>query len=1030
MLFNQLVQAALLSVAAVQTAALAIGSPSNLVIKRGPLLQDIVTWDEKELTTSQHSLFVRSERVMFFSGEFHPFRLPVPSLWLDVFQKIKALGYNGVSFYVDWALLEGKPGVFNASGVFDLEPFFDAASTAGIYLLARPGPYINAEVSGGGFPGWLQRLPALLRTRDPLYEHATDLYMAEVGAIIAKAQITNGGPVILVQPENEYTGATSRVPEFPDAEYFAYVENQLRSAGIVVPLISNDASPKGYFAPGPPAKPAAVDIYGYDGYPLGFDCANPQTWPDNALPTYYSALHLNESSSTPNSIVEFQGGSFDPWGGLGFAQCLELLSPEFERVFYKNNFGQGVHIFNLYMTYGGTNWGNLGHPGGYTSYDYGAVIAEDRDVAREKYSEMKLEANFLQASPAFLTAIAQNESYANGSYTGNSALAVSALLGNVTNFFVIRHAAYNSLANTEYSITLPTSQGNITIPQLGGTLSLWGRDSKFHVTDYDVGGINLLYSTAEIFTWKRNGDKRVLIVYGGPGEEHELAISGGGQATVVEGSGVQIGDKDSATVINYNVSSERAVVELGCGLTVYLLDRGSAYDYWVVDLPNDPVSGNHTNQTYFPSTPIVKAGYLIRTIEVAQGSIHLTGDLNSTTALEIISGAPANTTALTFNGASLPFTQNPRTGVVTATAPYADCPPFTLPDLRTIGWNVLDSLPEIQPNYDDSLWTPADLSYSNNTIRNLTTPVSLYASDYGYNTGSLLYRGHFTATGAEKTLYLSTQGGSAFGHSVWLNSTFVGSFYGGDKYLFYNDTYTLPSSLTAGQHYVFTILIDNMGLDEDWTVGSETMKNPRGVLDYSLSGGHAKSDISWKLTGNLHGEDYEDKTRGPLNEGGLYAERQGYHLPGAPTASAQGSSRCAAGPMDGLAAAGVNFYSTTFELDMPVGYDIPLSFAFANVTEPVNTTGGVPAYRCQIYVNGWQFGKYVHNIGPQDVFPVPEGIFNYHGSNYVAVSLWSLEAGGASVSDLSLVAGSVIQSGFGPVGLAPMTGWVPRQGAY
>jgi len=619
------------------------------------------------------------------------------------------------------------------------------------------------------------------------------------------------------------------------------------------------------------------------------------------------------------------------------------------------------------MTYGGTNWGNLGHPGGYTSYDYGAVIAEDRDVAREKYSEMKLEANFLQASPAFLTAIAQNESYANGSYTGNSALAVSALLGNVTNFFVIRHAAYNSLANTEYSITLPTSQGNIPIPQLGGTLSLWGRDSKFHVTDYDVGGINLLYSTAEIFTWKRNGDKRVLVVYGGPGEEHELAISGGGQATVVEGSGVQIGDKDSATVINYNVSSERAVVELGCGLTVYLLDRGSAYDYWVVDLPNDPVSGNHTNQTYFPSTPIVKAGYLIRTIEVAQGSIHLTGDLNSTTALEVISGAPANTTALTFNGASLPFTQNPRTGVVTATAPYADCPPFTLPDLRTIGWNVLDSLPEIQPNYDDSLWTPADLSYSNNTIRNLTTPVSLYASDYGYNTGSLLYRGHFTATGAEKTLYLSTQGGSAFGHSVWLNSTFVGSFYGGDKYLFYNDTYTLPSSLTAGQHYVFTILIDNMGLDEDWTVGSETMKNPRGVLDYSLSGGHAKSDISWKLTGNLHGEDYEDKTRGPLNEGGLYAERQGYHLPGAPTASALGSSRCAAGPMDGLAAAGVNFYSTTFELNMPVGYDIPLSFAFANVTEPVNTTGGVPAYRCQIYVNGWQFGKYVHNIGPQDV---------------------------------------------------------------
>jgi beta-galactosidase GanA len=57
-------------------------------------------------------------------------------LWLDIFQKVRAMGYTGVSFYVDWALLEGKPGDYYAKGVFDLEPFFDAASQAGIYLLA------------------------------------------------------------------------------------------------------------------------------------------------------------------------------------------------------------------------------------------------------------------------------------------------------------------------------------------------------------------------------------------------------------------------------------------------------------------------------------------------------------------------------------------------------------------------------------------------------------------------------------------------------------------------------------------------------------------------------------------------------------------------------------------------------------------------------------------------------------------------------------------------------------------------------
>jgi beta-galactosidase GanA len=93
-----------------------------------------VTWDE-------HSLFVRGERIFLYSGEFHPWRLPSVDLWTDVLQKIKAIGYNGVSFYVDWAPLEGRPGHFSAEGVFAYEPFFAAAEEVGLYLIARPGPY-------------------------------------------------------------------------------------------------------------------------------------------------------------------------------------------------------------------------------------------------------------------------------------------------------------------------------------------------------------------------------------------------------------------------------------------------------------------------------------------------------------------------------------------------------------------------------------------------------------------------------------------------------------------------------------------------------------------------------------------------------------------------------------------------------------------------------------------------------------------------------------------------------------------------
>lgn len=248
------------------------------------------------------------------------------------------------------ALLEGKPGEFLAEGVFALEPFFEAASQAGIYLLARPGPYINAEVSGGGFPGWLQRVPGDPRTLDPSYLAATELYAHSIGEIIAKAQITNGGPVILFQPENEYYSCIESVDPCPNPEYMKYVEDQFRNASIVVPYIVNDNN-EGNFAPG---TPAAVDIYGIDNYPLGFDCANPYSWPVDGIITDLTETHQRWSPLTPFSYIEFQGGSFDPWGGWGFAQCLELVSYEFERVFYKNNFATSITIFSIYMTYGGT----------------------------------------------------------------------------------------------------------------------------------------------------------------------------------------------------------------------------------------------------------------------------------------------------------------------------------------------------------------------------------------------------------------------------------------------------------------------------------------------------------------------------------------------------------------------------------------------------------------------------------------------------------------------------------------------------
>jgi hypothetical protein len=386
--------------------------------------------------------------------------------------------------------------------------------------------------------------------------------------------------------------------------------------------------------------------------------------------------------------------------------------------------------------------------------------------------------------------------------------------------------------------------------------------------------------------------------------------------------------------------------------------------------------------------------------------------------VEVI-GAPASVTAVAVNGQIA-------TATLSTSVTYSS-PQLQVPGLKSLSWQYIDSLPEVQPGYDDSAWTVANHTTTTNTVQPFLTPVSLYASDYGYHTGALIYRAHLTATGSERQISLVTQGGSAFASSVWVNGTFAGSWTATDAATNHNSTYSFPTRLTAGKNYVITVLIDNMGLDENWTVGLDEMKHARGILNYSIISGCNKTasqaGVTWKLTGNLGGESYADRTRGPLNEGGLYIERQGYHQPSPPSSAfTTGSS-----PYQGLSSAGVGFWTAKMTLDLPTPqYDIPLSFAFTNDT---SAAAGAP-YRAWLYVNGWQFGRYVSNVGPQTSFPVPEGILNYKGDNWVGLAVWAVTGSGAKVPDLELVAGTPVLTGRSPVQVVDSPAWTKRFGAY
>ncbi|KAK1621426.1 galactose-binding domain-like protein, partial [Colletotrichum phormii] len=326
----------------------------------------------------------------------------------------------------------------------------------------------------------------------------------------------------------------------------------------------------------------------------------------------------------------------------------------------------------------------------------------------------------------------------------------------------------------------------------------------------------------------------------------------------------------------------------------------------------------------------------------ADGVLHLTGDINATTTLEVLGGVPVDST-LSFNNVPLSNVQR-KNGRLQAEVVF-ESSTLNMPVFSELECHSIDSLPEVSNGYDDSAWTEATLERSNN-LRNLTTPTALYCSDYGFHGGSLIYRGHFTASGNELFFSVTTAGGFAYSHSVWVNETFLGSFAGDSHTANSTQLFDLRSLKLVGPS-VFTVVIDRMGMSMNFWARSDWMKLPRGIVDFSL-GGHQQSDMTWKLTGNLGAEDYTDKTRGPLNEGAFYAERQGYHLPGAPT-----SDWASVTLFEGTKNSGVAFYKTEFPLDMPIGYDIPLSYVISNVTA---STGEASLFRAQLFVSGYQFG--------------------------------------------------------------------------
>jgi beta-galactosidase len=171
---------------------------------------------------------------------------------------------------------------------------------------------------------------------------------------------------------------------------------------------------------------------------------------------------------------------------------------------------------------------------------------------------------------------------------------------------------------------------------------------------------------------------------------------------------------------------------------------------------------------------------------------------------------------------------------------------------------------------------------------------------------------------------------------------------------------------------VVSVLVRNMGHNENGG-SNDNHKAPRGLLAASLTGSEAT--MSWRIQG---GDSRADSLRGPQNNGGLHGERTGYSLPRFPDRRWDPITL----PFQDTAP-GIAWYRTTARLDLPRDQDIPVGLRFTD--DPGRH------YRVLIFVNGWNIGQYINDLGPQRVFTLPQGILRHHGDNTIALAVWSAD---------------------------------------
>lgn len=303
------------------------------------------------------------------SGAIHYFRIH-PSDWYHSLYNLKALGFNTVETYVPWNLHEPEEGKFDFTGICDLPKFIKLAAELELFVILRPSPYICAEWEFGGLPGWLLEKDCRIRSSDLEYLKHVTAYYEHLIPLVTPLQISQGGPILMMQVENEY-GSYGE-----DKEYLEAVAQLMEDQGVDVPLVTSDGSWE--------ATLQAGSMIEKNILPTG-------NFGSKGIENFRALKKFHESygKKWPLMCMEFWDGWFNRWGEPIVTRETGELIDSLREVLTLGS-------VNLYMFHGGTNFGFMNGCSArgtvdlpqITSYDYGAPLNEQGNPT-EKYYAIK-----------------------------------------------------------------------------------------------------------------------------------------------------------------------------------------------------------------------------------------------------------------------------------------------------------------------------------------------------------------------------------------------------------------------------------------------------------------------------------------------------------------------------------------------------------------------------------------------------------------------------------------------------------------